>query len=185
MLNEIKSSFDEKSLKSLANYEDNLKKIRTGRASANVLDGIKVDYYGEETPLNQVANITIPEARLILIQPWEKTMINPIEKAILKAELGFNPSNDGIAIRIAIPPLTKETRLELVKEAKQVAEQAKVVIRNLRRDANESLKKAVKDSILTEDQEKKGLEDIQKITDKHIDTITSIFDKKEKEILEI
>ncbi|HBD93386.1 MAG TPA: ribosome recycling factor [Spirochaetia bacterium] len=185
MIDDVKNKFNEKALKSIDAFLDGLKKIRTGRASASVFDNVTVDYYGQQTPLNQVANITVPEARMILIQPWEKNMISPIEKSILKAELGFNPSNDGNVIRVNIAPLTKETRLELVKEAKQQAEQAKVIIRNLRRDSNELLKKLLKDHQITEDQEKKGLEDSQKLTDKYIVDITKLFEKKEKEILEI
>lgn len=185
MIDDVRKKFSEKAMKSIDVYSDGLKKIRTGRASVAVFDGLTADYYGTPTPINQVANITVPEARLIVIQPWEKNMISPIEKAILKAELGFNPSNDGNVIRISIPPLTKETRLELVKEAKQLSEQAKVNIRNLRRDSNDSLKKLLKDHQITEDQEKKGLDDIQKLTDKYIEDIAKIFENKEKEILEI
>ncbi|HNZ26188.1 MAG TPA: ribosome recycling factor [Spirochaetota bacterium] len=185
MLNGVKESFDDKAKKSIASFQEQLKKIRTGRASAAILDGVMVDYYGTPTPIDQTASISIPEARLILIQPWDKTTIKNIEKAIQKAELGFNPSNDGNVIRIVIPPLTEETRLELVKNAKAVGEQARVSIRNLRRDSNESLKKYLKDRAITEDQEKQGLDDIQKSTDNYIKEINSILEKKEKEILEI
>jgi len=185
MLNGVKESFDDKAKKSIASFQEQLKKIRTGRASAAILDGVMVDYYGTPTPIDQTASISIPEARLILIQPWDKTTIKNIEKAIQKAELGFNPSNDGNVIRIVIPPLTEETRLELVKNAKAVGEQARVSIRNLRRDSNESLKKYLKDRAIIEDQEKQGLDDIQKSTDNYIKEINSILEKKEKEILEI
>ncbi|HOF02127.1 MAG TPA: ribosome recycling factor [Spirochaetota bacterium] len=185
MLNGVKESFDDKAKKSIASFQEQLKKIRTGRASAAILDGVMVDYYGTPTPIDQTASISIPEARLILIQPWDKTTIKNIEKAIQKAELGFNPSNDGNVIRIVIPPLTEETRLELVKNAKAVGEQARVSIRNLRRESNESLKKYLKDRAITEDQEKQGLDDIQKSTDDYIKEINSILEKKEKEILEI
>lgn len=185
MVEDVKRKFEEKSKKSIEAFEDSLKKLRTGRASTSVFDNVVVDYYGSMTPINQVANITVPEARLIVIDPWEKNMISPIEKSIMKAELGLNPSNDGKVIRVSIPPLTKETRLELTKDAKQLAEQTKVVIRNLRRDSNDGLKKHIKDHTITEDQEKKGLEDIQKLTDKYIEIVTKILEKKEKEILEI
>lgn len=185
MLNSVKDSFNDKAKKSIASFQEQLKKIRTGRASAAALDNVMVDYYGTPTPIAQTASISIPEARLILIQPWDKTSIKNIEKAIQKAELGFNPSNDGNVIRIVIPPLTEETRLELVKNAKIVGEQARISIRNLRRDSNESLKKHLKDHEITEDQEKQGLDDIQKSTDNYIKEINLILEKKEKEILEI
>ena len=184
MLDDVKNQFNDKAAKAIAAYQEELKKVRTGRASTAVFDLVLVDYYGTPTPINQVEQISVPEARLITISPWEKNMLAPIEKAILKAELGFNPNNDGSIIRITIAPLTKETRVELAKNAKQIAEQAKVAIRNLRRDANEQLKKMLKDHEIAEDQEKKGLDDVQKLTDKFIDEITKIFEKKEKEILE-
>ena len=184
MLDDVKNQFSDKAAKAIAAYQEELKKVRTGRASTAVCDKVMVDYYGTPTPINQVAQISVPEARLITISPWEKNMLAPIEKAILKAELGFNPNNDGSIIRITIAPLTQETRVELAKSAKQIAEQAKVSIRNLRRDANEQLKKLLKDHEIAEDQEKKGLDDVQKLTDKFIDEITKIFEKKEKEILE-
>ncbi len=185
MIEEVKSKFNEKSKKTIEAFEDNLKKIRTGRASPAVLDNVMVDYYGTPTPISQTATVSVPEARLILVQPWEKNMISVIEKAILKAELGLNPASDGNVIRLAIPPLTKETRLELVKEAKQIGEQTKVVIRNLRRDSNEHVKKLLKDHLITEDMEKKSLDDIQKLTDKYIDDVAKILEKKEKDIIEI
>ena len=155
MLDDVKNQFSDKAAKAIAAYQEELKKVRTGRASTAVFDKVMVDYYGTPTPINQVAQISVPEARLITISPWEKNMLAPIEKAILKAELGFNPNNDGSIIRITIAPLTQETRVELAKSAKQIA-----------------------------DQEKKGLDEVQKLTDKFIDEITKIFEKKEKEILE-
>lgn len=184
MIEEVKSKFNDKAKKAIEAFQEDLKKVRTGRASTAVFDHVLVDYYGAPTPINQVANITVPEARMILIAPWEKNMIAPVEKAILKAELGLNPSNDGNVIRISIPPLTKDTRMELAKEVKQISEQAKVVIRNLRRDSNDTLKKHLKDHQITEDQEKRGLDEVQKLTDKYIDEVVKIFEKKEKEILE-
>ncbi len=185
MLNMIKDQFQEKSKKSISNFVDQLKKIRTGRANPAILDNISVEYYGAQTPLSQVATISVPEARMILIQPWDKSSLHPIEKAIQKSELGFNPQNDGNVIRITIPPLTQETRLGYVKEAKNIAEQARVSIRNLRRDANEALKKSLKKGEINEDQEKQGLEQVQKLTDDHIKDINTILEKKEKEIIEI
>lgn len=185
VIKENKDGFDKKSKKTIETFVDKLKKIRTGRANASLLDGVLVDYYGSPTPISQVGSISIPEARLIVIQPWDKSIINTIEKAIQKAELGFNPSNDGNVIRIMVPALTEETRKELVKEVKNFAEQAKVGIRNLRRDANEHLKKALKDHEITEDEERKALDDIQKSTDNYIKEIDTILEKKEKEIMEI
>lgn len=185
MVEENKRQFDEKTKKTISNFVDQLKKVRTGRASASILDSVKVNYYGNLTPINQCASITIPEARLIVIQPWDKSIIPEIEKSIQKASLGLNPSSDGNVIRLAIPPLTEETRKEIVKDAKVMGEYARVSIRNLRRDANDHLKKALKDHDITEDEEKDGLDDIQKTTDDFIKEIDSILEKKEKEILEI
>ncbi|OHD11765.1 MAG: ribosome recycling factor [Spirochaetes bacterium GWD1_27_9] len=185
MIEEIKKSFQEKAKKSIVAFGDQLKKVRTGRATANLLDPVIVDYYGTATPLAQVASISVPEARLIVIQPWDKGMVRNIEKAIQKAELGFNPASDGNVIRVSIPALTQETRLEIVKDAKNIAEQARISIRNLRRDSNDFTKKALKDHKITEDQEKQCLDDVQKLTDNFIKEINTIFEKKEKEILEI
>lgn len=185
MLADVKNGFNDKAKKSIDSFIEQVKKVRTGRATPSVLDNVLVDYYGTPTPLPQTANVSCPEARLILIQPWDRAMLKTIEKAIQKAELGFNPSNDGSVIRIAIPPLTEETRKELVKQAKSIAEQARVSIRNLRRDANEQLKKLKKNNNITEDEEKQGLDDIQKQTDKFIKDIDDILSKREKDILEI
>ena len=145
---------------------------------------IKVDYYGEKTPLSQVATVSIPEARMVVIQPWDKTLITEIEKAILKSELGLNPSNDGKVIRISIPPLTADRRKELVKQAKNIAEQYRVSIRNIRRDGNEDLKKLQKDGTITEDDLKTKEDELQKSTDKFIQEINKIFEDKEKEIMD-
>jgi len=162
-----------------------LKKMRTGRPSVNILDNVMVDYYGTPTPLNQTSSLSVQDGRTILIQPWDKTMLKNIEKAIFKAELGLTPSSDGNVIRITVPPLTEETRKEIVKEVKNIAEQVRVAIRNLRRDSNEAIKKLLKDKQITEDQEKHALDDIQKLTDNYIKEINTICEKKEKEILEI
>lgn len=140
--------------------------IRTGRASTALLDKVMVDYYGTPSPINQVANVTAPEPRLILVKPWEKSMIGPIEKAVLQSDLGLNPSNDGETIRLAIPQLTEERRKELVKVVSKKAEEAKVAVRNIRRDANDALKKEEKAKTITEDDAKQGQEKIQKLTDK-------------------
>lgn len=159
--------------------------MRTGRASAALFDKIKVDYYGTETPLNQVASISSPEARLIVIQPWDKSVLGAIEKAIQKSELGLNPSNDGKLIRCSFPPLTEERRKELAKSAKALAENARVAVRNVRRDAMEELKKLQKAGDISEDEQKDGEGRIQKMTDSSIDKIAKAAEAKEKEIMEI
>lgn len=170
--------------KSVAALKDEFNAIRTGRASAALFDKIRVDYYGQPTPLNQVATISVPEARSVVIQPFDKTLIGEIEKAIQKSELGLHPSNDGKIIRIAIPPLTAERRKELVKQAKAAAETSRVAIRNIRRDGNDDLKKQQKDSKLTEDELKTAEDALQKSTDKFIADINKILETKEKEIME-
>lgn len=170
--------------KSIAALKDEFNAIRTGRASASLFDKVRVDYYGTPTPLNQVATISVPEARSIVIQPFDKSLIGEIEKAIQKSELGLNPSNDGKLIRIAIPPLTAERRKELVKQAKATAENSRVAIRNIRRDGNDELKKMQKDSKLTEDELKAAEEALQKSTDKFIADINKLLEAKEKEITE-
>ena len=177
-------AFAEKMNKSITALKDELNTIRTGRASASLFDKVRVDYYGEKSPLNQVANISIPEARMVVIQPFDKSLISEIEKGIQKADLGFNPSNDGKIIRIAIPPLTAERRKDLVKQAKNTGEASRVAIRNIRRDGNDELKKMQKDSLITEDDLKISEEALQKITDKSIQEINTILEDKEKEILE-
>lgn len=159
--------------------------IRTGRASTALLDKVMVDYYGTPSPINQVANVTAPEPRLILVKPWEKSMIGPIEKAVLQSDLGLNPSNDGDTIRLAIPQLTEERRKELVKVLSKKAEEAKVAVRNIRRDANDALKKEEKAKTITEDDAKQGQDKIQKLTDKKIKVIDDLKDKKEKDVLEV
>ncbi|MBN1617377.1 MAG: ribosome recycling factor [Spirochaetales bacterium] len=174
----------ERMKKSVSALKDDLNTIRTGRASASLFDKIRVDYYGDKSPLTQVATVSIPEARLVVIQPWDKGLIGEIEKAIQKSELSLNPSNDGKVIRIAIPPLTEERRKELVKQAKASAEQSRVAVRNIRRDGNEELKKLQKDGKMTEDDLKVTEDELQKATDKFIQEINKILEDKEKEILE-
>ncbi|GHV37703.1 ribosome-recycling factor [Spirochaetia bacterium] len=179
------SSSEERMKKTLASLKDGFASLRTGRASAALFDKIKVDYYGDKSPLNQVANISIPEARLIVIQPWDKALIGEIEKAIRSSELSLNPSNDGKVIRISIPPLTEERRKELVKLAKNQAEQSRVSVRNIRRDGNDELKKLLKDAALTEDEETKAADELQKLTDTYITKVNQVLEEKEKEIMEI
>ncbi len=162
-----------------------LASIRTGRANTALLDQIQVDYYGTPTPVNQVANVSAPEPRLILIQPWEKSMIGAIEKAILTSDLGISPNNDGTVIRLAIPQLTEERRKELVKVVHKKAEEAKVAIRNIRRDANDTLKKEEKAKVITEDVSKEGQDKIQKLTDSKIKAVDELVVKKEKDVLEV
>lgn len=159
--------------------------LRTGRATAAIFDKVKVDYYGQETPLNQVASISIPEARMVVIQPWDKSLLGPIEKAIQKSELGLNPNNDGKLLRINFPPLTEDRRKDLAKNAKATAEQSRVAIRNIRRDAMEELKKLQKSGAISEDEQKDGETKIQKLTDSFIAQVNSLAADKEKEIMEI
>ena len=167
--------------KTVASLKEEFNTIRTGRASASIFDKVRVDYYGTPTPLNQVGTISIPEARLVVVSPFDKSLISAIEKAIQKAELGLNPSNDGKVIRIAIPPLTADRRKELVKQAKTIAENYRTTIRNARRDGNEDLKKQQKAGTLTEDQLKQETDKLQKLTDKYIEEINKAYDAKEKE----
>lgn len=159
-------------------------RVRTGRASLSILDGIRVDYYGTPTPLNQMATLAVPESRLITIQPWDVSVIKEIEKALLKSDLGLTPSSDGKIIRIAIPPLTEERRKELVKVVNKMCEDHKIAVRNIRRDSNEMLKELKKDGDISEDEAFKGQDQIQKITDDHIGLIDQATKDKEKEILE-
>ncbi len=180
-----KSQAEEKMEKSLAALQDDFNTIRTGRASASLFDKIRVEYYGQKTPLNQVATISIPEARLVVIQPWDKSLLGEIEKAIQMSELSVNPNNDGKVIRINIPPLTEERRKEYVKVAKNMAEQSRVAIRNIRREANEDLKKQQKAGDISEDDEKRLADEVQKLTDTYVDKINVLLDTKEKEILEV
>jgi ribosome recycling factor len=159
-------------------------RVRTGRASLTILDGIRVDYYGTLTPLNQMATLSVPESRLITIQPWDISVIKEVEKAILKSDLGLTPSNDGKIIRISIPPLTEERRKELVKVINKISEEHKIAVRNIRRDSNELLKGLKKDGDISEDDAFKAQDQVQKITDEHIKLIDDVNKDKEKEILE-
>ncbi|MGD0498067.1 MAG: ribosome recycling factor [Bryobacteraceae bacterium] len=171
--------------KALSDLQHEMASIRTGRANLGVLDHIRVDYYGSPTPLNQVANLHVPEPSLITIQPWDVSQIGPIERAIRVSDLGLNPSNDGKIIRLPIPPLTEERRKELVKRLHGVAEHHRVAVRNIRRDGNEAVKKLLKDKKVTEDEEKRAHEEIQKLTDAYMLKIDQAAGAKEKDILEI
>lgn len=179
-LDEAKSDMD----KAISHLQSELLKIRAGKATPNMVDDVRVDYYGAQTPISQVANVTTPDARTISIQPWEKNMLGPIEKAIIAANLGFTPSNDGILIRINIPPLTEDRRRELVKRTKTEGENAKVSVRNIRRDTNEAIKKLLKDG-LSQDEAKEAEGKVQEITDKYIVRVDEVLIVKEKEIMTV
>ncbi len=183
-LNETLNKTKEVMAKSLEFTKQQLSKIRTGRASANLVDNVKVDYYGSMTPISQVANISAPDARTIIIQPWDRGTLLAIEKAIQQADLGFNPMNDGNVIRIPVPPLTEERRKEFVKLAKKYAEEGKIAIRNIRRDQIELIRKSEKEKKITEDDKISGEEEIQKITDEFIKKIDALASQKEKELLD-
>ena len=171
--------------KSLDSFREDFSTIRAGRANPHLLDKIRVDYYGQPSPLQSVANISVPEARVIQIQPWESKMIKEIEKAILASDLGLTPGNDGKVIRIVFPELTEDRRKELVKDIKKKAENAKVAVRNIRRDANDVIKKAAKASEISEDDQKQIEEEIQKLTDKYVDLVDKETEAKSKEILTV
>ena len=185
MVEEIFEDLNERMGKSIETLKREYSRLRTGRASVSLLDGIRVSYYDTPTPLNQMASLAVPEPRLIVIQPWDKTAIGDIEKAILKSELGLTPINDGKVIRIAIPPLTEERRKELVKVARKMAEDNKVAIRNIRRDANDMLKDLKTEKEITEDDLYRSQDEVQKITDDFISQVDELCTVKEKEILEI
>lgn len=177
--------YEEKMKKSYDNLVSELSSIRAGRANPHVLDKIKVDYYGTPTPMQQVGNISVPEARIILIQPWEKSLIKEIEKAINMSDIGINPTNDGTCVRLVFPELTEDRRKELAKQVKKTGEEAKVAIRNIRRDANDAVKKMEKNGDMTEDDVKQADKDIQKLTDKMIKDIDIAVENKSKDIMTV
>lgn len=179
------NSIEEKMKKTISVFEESLSEVRAGRANPNILNKITVDYYGVATPINQIAGISVPEPRMILIQPWDISMLKEIEKAINIAEIGINPNNDGKVIRLAFPELTEERRKELAKEIRKIAEEAKVAIRAIRRDGIDEAKAKQKNSEITEDELKSAETEIQKITDKYIDEIDKILADKEKEIMSV
>lgn len=184
-IKDIHTSHEDKMKKAVEVLRKEYGTLRAGRATPSLLDKITVDYYGAPTPVNQVANISVPEPRTIVIQPWEKNMISLIEKAIMKSDLGLTPNSDGVVIRLTIPQLTQQRRAELVKVVHKKAEESRVAIRNLRRDANESIKKIEKDKTVSEDEAKKAQEDMQKMTDKYIKEVDTVMYTKEKEIMEV
>ena len=185
MPKQIIANTKERMDKAIQSYSRELASIRAGRANASLLDRISVDYYGAPTPINQLAGISVPEARLLVIQPYDKSILGDIEKAILKTDIGLNPSNDGSVIRLSIPMLTEERRKELVKNVKKESEEAKIAIRNIRRDGNDDLKKLEKNGDITEDDRRGYNDDIQKLTDEYIVKVDSLTKEKEKEILEV
>lgn len=182
---QVVASAEERMGKAVENTRHEFVKIRTGKATTGLLDGIKVEYYGSMMNLNQVANISVPEPRMITVQPWEKNMLQPIEKAILASDLGITPSNDGTTIRLAIPKLTEERRKELVKLVKKFSEEGKIAVRNIRRDANDQFKKAEKNHDISEDISHTEQDRIQKMTDTYSAKIDELFNMKEKEIMEV
>ena len=183
MIDETIVDTDERMQKSIASLDVAFKKIRTGRAHPDILDSVQVSYYGSDTPLSQLANVTVEEGRSLIISPWEKPMIGEIEKAIMKSDLGLNPSNNGDTIRVPMPPLTEETRKEYTKQAKAEAENARIAIRNIRRDANSDFKELEKEKEISEDEQRRAEDQVQKLTDKHIATIESSFHAKEADLL--
>lgn len=185
MIAEVKSDASAAMSKALEAFKRDLGKVRTGRASLALLDDVRVDYYGTPTPLNQVGTLAVPEPRLITIQPWEKNIVPDIEKAILKADLGLNPASDGQLIRLVFPPLTEERRKEMVKQVKRMGEDAKVAVRNARRDANDTLKKLEKDKDISEDDQKRGEKEVQDVTDDYVSRIDQVIAEKEKDLMEI
>ncbi|TES93049.1 MAG: ribosome recycling factor [Candidatus Cloacimonadota bacterium] len=184
-INEIKKKARDKMKKSVDAVRNEIVRIRTGKATTVLLEGIKVECYGSKVPLKQIANIGVPEARLLLIQPWDKNLLSEIEKAIFQSDLGLTPNNDGKVIRLPIPPLTEERRKELVKLVKKLGEDGKIAIRNVRRECNDELKKGEKSGEFSEDETQRGMKKIQDITDEYIEKINLIIVEKEKEILEI
>ncbi len=183
MIDEIKKDIQKRMEGAINHFQEELKALRTGRATPALLEPVKVLYYGSPTPVNQLANIMVPDPTLLIVQPWDPSLVQEIEKAIRKADLGLNPINDGKTLKVPIPPLTEERRKELSKKAKEIAEIAKNAIRNIRRDGNEQVKKAEKDKKISEDDKERGLKEIQELTDNYIEKIEEILKKKEKEIL--
>lgn len=185
MIKDIIKNSEEKMKKTISVLKSDLQTMKAGRANPSMLDRVQVEYYGSLCPISQVANVSAPEPRVLMITPWEKTILQDIEKAILKSDLGLNPSNDGSVIRLIIPELTEETRRNLVKNVKKTGEDAKVAIRSIRRDANDKIKNLKKSDDISEDEVKRGEDDVQKVTDSHIKEIDTIIAAKEKEIMSI
>jgi len=185
MIDDIKKDTAERMGKSVDALGHELAKVRTGRAHPSLLDHITVSYYGSETPLNQVANVNVEDARTLAITPWEKGMVQAVEKAIMNSDLGLNPNTAGTVIRVPLPPLTEERRKDLIRVVRHEAEQARVAVRNIRRDANHDLKDLVKEKLVSEDDERRAEEEIQKLTDRHIKKVDELLDKKEEDLMSI
>lgn len=185
MIDDIKKDANERMVKSVEALKTELTKIRTGRAHPSLLDHLTVSYYGVETPLSQVASVGVEDARTLLIQPWEKTLVKAVEKAILESGLGLNPNTAGTAIRVPMPPLTEQRRKDFIKIVRHEAEQARVAIRNIRRDSNAELKSLVKEKLISEDDDRRGQEVIQKLTDLHIKEVDEVLAKKEEELMTV
>jgi len=185
MINEIKSDANQRMDKTIASLVTDLSKIRTGRAHPSLLDSIHVDYYGSDVPLSQVANVSVLDPRTLSVSPWEKNMVQKIEKAIMASDLGLNPATTGELMRIPLPPLTEERRKDLIKVVRQEGEAAKVAIRNIRRDANGTLKSLEKEKEISEDEERRAQDEIQKLTDAHVKKVDTLLDEKEKDLMEI
>lgn len=184
-INEIKAQAQDRMKKAVAALHENFASVRTGRANAMSLDRIKVDYYGVPTPVNQMAGVKTPDAHMLVIEPWDKSSLKAIEKAILESDLGVTPSNDGSVIRLPFPALTEERRRELVKQCKTYSEEARVAIRNIRRDSNSAVEKCIKEDSLPEDEQRRAESEIQKLTDKFIAEVDESFKKKEAEVMEV
>ena len=185
MPKQVLNQCEERMQKTIESVKKDFTKIRTGKANPSVLNGVMVEYYGSPMPINQIASVSAPEPQLIVVKPYDKSILKGIEKAIQTANLGFNPANDGEVVRIAVPRLTEQTRKELAKESKKVAEENKVAIRNIRRDGMDQLKKLEKDSLITEDELKRRSEELQKLTDKYIENIDKLAKEKEQDIMAI
>ncbi len=184
-LKDIYSQLKSRMEKAVQDFQTNLASTRTGRASVSMLDQVKVDYYGTHTPINQLAQVTTPDANMIVIQPWDTSVLGEIEKALRASDLGFNPQSDGKILRIPVPPMTEERRREVVKHLNKVLEEHKTAVRNIRRDGNDLLKKAAKDKKISEDEEKRSLEEIQKLTDEEIKRMDEMSRRKEAEIMQV
>ncbi|WP_417581793.1 ribosome recycling factor [Nitrincola sp.] len=185
MLNEITKDAEVRMAKSVESLVDNFKKIRTGRAHPSILDSVQVSYYGSMVPLSQVANINVEDSRMLTLIPWEKKMVPEIEKAIMKSDLGINPNTAGDVIRVPMPALTEETRKGYIKQARSESEAAKVAIRNIRRDANSSIKDLLKEKAISEDEERRGEDTVQKLTDKFVSEVDALLTQKESDLMEI
>ena len=185
MIKDVTKDVERRMQGAIDSLHHEFRQLRTGRATTSMLEGVMVDYYGTPTPISQVANLTVPESSMIVAQPWDKGLVPAIEKAIRSADLGFNPSNDGKMIRIPIPPLTEDRRRDLTKKAHAMAEESRTAIRQVRRDGNDRLKKLEKDHEVSQDDEKRGLEEIQKLTDRFIDMVAETLKHKEKDIMEV